>query len=237
MLNFKDKNIVIVGASSGIGYTLAQLLHEAGANIFSVSRSEPDVTVSQHINLDMMAFDADKLADLPKEIHGLAYCPGSIVLKPFARLSDEQFIDDFNLNVLGAVRIVRTLLPKLKKAKGSQVLFFSTVAAKVGMNFHASIATAKGAVEGLAKSLAAEFAASQIRVNTIAPSLTDTPLAANLLSSDDRKEKSAKRHPLGRYGESQDIASLGAYLLSDQASWMSGQVIGVDGGMAALRTF
>jgi len=237
MTDFTGKNIVVVGASSGIGKALATNLSQAGANVYSFSRTTPDIPNITHISLDITQFDKEKLADLPAEIHGLAYCPGTINLKPFPRLSEEIFQQDFEINVLGAVRVVQALLPKLKKAKGSQIVFFSTVATAVGMGFHASIATAKGAIEGLTKSLAAEFAKNKICVNAIAPSLTETPLASSLLSTDERKENSSKRHPLGRYGQPNDVASLAAYLLSTEASWISGQIIGVDGGMAALKPF
>ncbi|MGB0522345.1 MAG: SDR family NAD(P)-dependent oxidoreductase [Flammeovirgaceae bacterium] len=235
MLNFTGKNILIVGASSGIGEELANLLIASGANVYSVSRKNPNIAGVVHETLDVTNFDKTALNQLPDTLHGLAYCPGSITLKPFVRLKEDDFLSDFEINVLGAVRVIQAVLPKLKKAKGSQVVLFSTVATAVGMNFHASIAAAKGAVEGLAKSLAAEFAINKITVNAIAPSLTDTPLAASLLATDERRANSAKRHPLGRVGVAHDVASLAAYLLSGSAGWISGQTIGVDGGMSTIR--
>jgi 3-oxoacyl-[acyl-carrier protein] reductase len=161
----------------------------------------------------------------------------TIVLKPFQRLTVENFLEDFNINFLGAVKVIQSCLDRLKKASdGASIVLFSTVAVKAGMAFHASVASAKGAVEGLTRSLAAEFA-PRIRVNAIAPSLTDTPLAQNLLSSAERRQASAERHPLKRIGSPRDIAQLAAHLLSDSGSWITGQIIHVDGGMGSLRMF
>jgi 3-oxoacyl-[acyl-carrier protein] reductase len=170
------------------------------------------------------------LTDLPEVIHGVVYCPGSINLRPFNRLTAQDFLNDFQQNVLGAIAVIQYLLPRLKKADGASIVLFSTVAVKIGMPFHASIAAAKGAVEGLAKSLAAELATSKIRVNVIAPSLTDTPLASALLSSDEKREAAAKRHPLNSIGSADEIGQLVAFLIQDNSRWITGQVIGVDGG-------
>ena len=237
MQTFSGKNILIIGGTSGIGLSLANQLVQNGANVITASRRSgnnstlPNVT---HLSLDVTK-DISALTNLPEELHGLVYCPGTISLKPFTRLSEEDFLQDMQINVFGAVKIVQASLKSLKSAKGSSVIFFSTVAAKTGMNFHASVATAKRALEGLAISLAAEYATNQIRFNVIAPSLTDTPLAANLLASPEKKELSAKRHPLGRIGQPDEIASLASYLLSEQASWISGQIIAIDGGMSSIK--
>ena len=232
-----QKNILIVGGSSGIGLSLAQKLSTTDAQLINLSRSYSDEL--QKLNISHISWDVKEAFTqaeaLPDVIHGLVYCPGTINLKPFQRLSEEEFMEDFQVNVLGAIKILQACLKPLKKAKGASVLLFSTVASRLGMNFHSSIAVAKSGVEGLAKSLAAEWSMHQIRVNVIAPSLTDTPLASKLLSSDERKEASAKRHPLGRYGQAEDIADMGIFLLSDQSSWITGQIIGVDGGMGELK--
>ncbi|MEO5944974.1 MAG: SDR family oxidoreductase [Ferruginibacter sp.] len=231
------KNILIVGAGKGIGLKTAQLL-AAENKLFTISRNrtaELETLNTTFYQLDAANEELDSLNDLPENIHGLVYCPGSINLKPFNRLTRKDFQDDFNQNVLGAVAVIQKVLPNLKKAGGASIVLFSTVAAKLGMPFHASIATSKAAIEGLAKSLAAELAASKIRVNVIAPSLTDTPLAGFLLSTEEKKEASNKRHPLQRIGTPEEMASLVSFLLNDQSSWITGQVIGVDGGMGSLK--
>ena len=149
-------------------------------------------------------------------------------------LSLEAFQKDMDINFMSLVKTVDGLLPKLKNSEQASLVFFSTVAVKVGMPFHTSVAAAKGAIEGFAKALAAEYAPS-FRVNVIAPSLTDTPLAGKLLNSEDKKEKMGDRHPLKRVGNTTDIANLATFLLSEQSSWMTGQVLGVDGGMSTLN--
>jgi NAD(P)-dependent dehydrogenase (short-subunit alcohol dehydrogenase family) len=175
------------------------------------------------------------MSQLPDSLDGLAYCPGSINLKPFHRITDQEFMEEFKLNVMGAIKIVRSVLPRLKNVNQASIVFFSTIAVQQGTPFHSSVASAKGAVEGLTRSLAAEFA-PKIRVNCIAPSLTNTPLAARLLSSDEKKKASDERHPLKRTGEAEDIAQLASFLLSPQSSWITGQIIHADGGLSALRT-
>lgn len=238
-MNFTGKNILVVGASSGIGLATARLLHEGGATLYTASRHlSPELAAlgTTHISYDATqpvgaAFDA-----LPEVLHGLVYCPGSIKLRPFERVPVEDFRADFELNVLGAVQALQATAKRLKKAEGgASVVLFSTVAAAVGMSFHASIATAKAAVEGLTRALAAEYAASGLRVNCLAPSLTDTPLAAALLSTPEKAEAGAKRHPLQRVGQPTDLASMAAFLLSDQATFITGQVLAVDGGMGKLK--
>ena len=178
---------------------------------------------------------AEALVGLPDVLHGLIYAPGSINLKPFQRLMPDDFRRDFEVNVMGAVSALHVAYPALKKSKDASVVLFSTVAAKLGMGMHASVAVAKSAVEGLTKSLAAEFAPFNIRVNAVAPSLTDTPMAGFLLADDNKREAANKRHPLNRYGTADGVAGMAAYLLSDQANWITGQIIGVDGGMGSLK--
>lgn len=230
------KNIVIIGCGQGIGYATAKLL-SAKHHIIGISRTKnPDLeglNIQFH-EVDITTGNLDAI-DFPEVVDGLVYAPGSINLKPFNRLSESDFKADFEVNVLGAVKCVQKLLPHLKKSESASVVLYSSVAAKVGMPFHASVAASKSAVEGLVKSLAAEFAMQKIRVNALAPSLTETALAASLLSSPERKEASAKRHPLQRIGNAEEIAEMTAFLLSDQASWITGQIIGIDGGMGSLK--
>ncbi len=235
----ENKNIFVVGGSSGIGLEIVKKLTDHQNDIFVGSRTSEalaDYPKVHHLRLDVTE-DLPDLERLPEILHGLVYCPGSIVLKPFQRLASTDFQRDFEINLLGAVKIIQGCLKRLKKSPtGASIILFSTVAVKVGMPFHASVAAAKGAVEGLMRSLAAEFA-PRIRVNAIAPSLTDTPLAASLLSTEDRRKASADRHPLKRIGVPQEIAGLARYLLSDEGSWITGQVFHVDGGMSSTKVF
>jgi len=243
MKRFEGRNVVVVGAGSGIGNRLCLDLKGEGAAVYALGRSAHPELAAAGVNC--IVFDAAKPQsgegsappDLPQAVHGLAYCPGTIRLAPFHRLEEKDFLEDFSVNVLGAVRAIRLCLPALVKAKGASIVVFSTVAVRIGMGFHASIAAAKGALEGLVRSLAAELALKNIRVNAVAPSLTDTPLAAALLNSDEKREKAAARHPLGRIGSPADIARGAAYLLSDDAGWVTGQVLAVDGGMSSVRLF
>ncbi|MCP1383527.1 SDR family NAD(P)-dependent oxidoreductase [Runella salmonicolor] len=234
-MSFQGKNILIVGASSGIGYALAKRLEAEGAVLFTASRTAPENLKSQHITWDVTQPATGIFDSLPDILHGIVYAPGTISLKPFQRFSTADFQADFQINVLGAVAVLQANLGRLRKANGASIVLFSTVAVQTGMGFHASIATSKGAIEGLTRSLAAEFAAAKIRCNALAPSLTDTPLASGLLSSDEKREASAKRHPLGRVGTPDDVASAAKWLLSDEASWVTGQIIGVDGGIGKLK--
>jgi len=222
------KNFLIVGASSGIGKTLAQQLKDAGHSVLTTSRNgQPHQTFSA-------VTDQLDLTQLPTALHGVAYCPGTINLKPFHRLTENDFTEDYQVNVLGAVRTLQQVLPLLKNANQASVVLFSTVAVQQGMAFHTSVAAAKGAVEGLARSLAAEWA-PKIRVNVIAPSLTDTKLAEKLLASDEKKKAAADRHPLKQIGAPEDIARMATFLLTDQSSWITGQVFHVDGGLSSVR--
>lgn len=231
----QGKSIFIVGASSGVGHALAQSLQQQGATLFTAGRRQPEGIASTHLTWDVTQPTGDALKQLPDTLHGLVYCPGTINLKPFQRLNVSDYQQDLQVNVLGAVAAIHAAFPALKKSKNASIVLFSTVAAKLGMGLHSSVSVAKSAVEGLTKSLAAEWAVSNIRVNAIAPSLTDTPMAQFLLSDETKREAAQKRHPLSRYGTPHDIASMAAYLLSDQASWITGQIIGVDGGMGSLK--
>ncbi|MEQ8927588.1 MAG: SDR family oxidoreductase [Fulvivirga sp.] len=225
-------NYLIIGGTKGIGLSLANTLSKSH-NVTVVSREKSEELAGdiRHISADVTkeAFEYDG-----EELDGLVYCPGSINLKPFNRLSIDDFQEDMNINLLGAVKSIQANLNKLKKSSNASIVLFSTVAVAQGMPFHTSVAAAKGAIEGFGKSLAAELAPT-VRVNIVAPSVTDTPLAAKILSSDEKKEKSGERHPLKRVGEAADIANLAEFLLSDKSGWITGQVIGVDGGMSTLR--
>lgn len=236
-MSFSNKQILVIGGSSGIGQRIVADLASAGARIITASRNEGTVPDgSRHVRLDVTEESLDSLADaLPEKLDGMVYCPGTILLKSFRALKIAQVRNDLEVNYIGAVKSLQIALPALLKSDAASVVLFSTVAAGAGMSFHASIAPAKAAVEGLVRSLAAEFARQQVRFNAIAPSLTDTPLAETLLADESKREASAKRHPLGRIGTPADIASAALYLLSDQASWVTGQVLGVDGGLGSLR--
>lgn len=237
-MDFAEKNILLIGASSGIGLATARLLQQLRANLYTASRHlSPELAElgTTFTELDASQPIGAALDGLPEVLHGVVYCPGSIRLRPFERVPLEDFRADFELNVLGAVQVLQATMKRLKKANGASVVLFSTVAADTGMAFHTSIATAKAAVEGLARSLAAEYAASGIRVNAVAPSLTNTPLAAALLSTPEKQEAGAKRHPLQRIGEPQDLAYMASFLLSDHSSFITGQVLPVDGGMSRLK--
>lgn len=231
----EGKTILIIGASSGIGHALAKTLQQQGATLITVGRHQPDGIQSTHLTWDVTQPVGDSLSALPDTLHGFVYCPGTINLKPFQRLDVAAYQADFEINVLGAVAALHAAYPALKKSRAASIVLFSTVAAKLGMGLHSSVAVSKSAVEGLTKSLAAEFAPYNIRVNAVAPSLTDTPMAQFLLSDDAKRDSANSRHPLNRYGTPQDIAGMAAYLLSDQAAWITGQIIGVDGGMGSLK--
>lgn len=223
------KNILIIGGSQGISQSLANQLEADGHNVILANRSgEGD----KHQFFDATA--PTKLL-LPDSLDGIVYAPGSITLKPFHRLKNQEILDEFKLNALGAVEVIQQALPALKKSAAASVVLFSTVAVQTGMPFHASIAMAKGAIEGLTRSLAAELA-PKIRVNAIAPSLTDTPLADSLLNSENKREASSNRHPLKTIGDPDDIAALAHFLLSDASKFITAQIIHADGGMGSIRT-
>lgn len=229
-----SKNYLIVGGTRGIGSFIAKKLSEEGHNVFSLSRTEGDTSQ----NITYLQGDAtnslDILSELPDSIDGIAYCPGSINLKPFRSLKIDDFQSDFEVNVLGAIKVLQANFKRLRKSESPAVLLFSTVAVGQGMAYHASVAAAKGAVEGLTRSLAAEWA-PKIRVNCIAPSLTDTSLAERLLSSLEKREAGANRHPLKKIGSPENLAELATFLLSEKSNWITGQVIGADGGLSTLR--
>ncbi|MDI1317878.1 SDR family oxidoreductase [Flavobacterium sp.] len=227
------KNILLIGGSYGIGLELAKELQN-DCKVYLASRTNENLSGLNviHITYDATVDTLDT-SMLPAVIDGLVYCPGSINLRPFRGLKLETFESDMQINFFSMIKVVQSLLPQLTASEQSSIVLFSSVAVKMGMPFHTSVAAAKGAIEGFAKALAAEYA-PKIRVNVIAPSLTDTPLAEKFLSTDEKREKSAQRHPLRRVGTTEDIAQMASFLLSEKSSWISGQIFPVDGGMSSL---
>ena len=227
------KNILLIGGSYGIGLSIAKALANDN-NVFVASRTAEGLS---NLNVTHLTFDAQTdtldISKLPAVIDGLVYCPGSINLRPFKGLKIETFESDLQINFLDMVKVVQTVLPQLTASNQSSIVLFSSVAASMGMPFHTSVAAAKGAIEGFAKALAAEYA-PKIRVNVIAPSLPNTPLADKFLNNETKQEKSAERHPLKRFGQPDDLAQMATFLLSEKSSWMSGQILHVDGGMSTL---
>ena len=228
------KNILLIGGSHGIGFEIALKLYD-DHNIFIASRSSENLGNLEvtHIPYDASTDEID-ISKLPNHLDGFVYCPGTINLKPFKMLSPDVFKEDMQINFMFLIKVIHSILPLLKKSEQASLIFFSTVAVKIGMPFHTSVAAARGAIEGFAKALAAEYA-PKFRVNVIAPSLTDTPLAEKLIGNEKKREKMNERHPLRRVGNAGDIANIAAFLLSDNSSWITGQVIGVDGGMSTLN--
>ena len=224
-------NILVIGATSGIGAALVGLAQSEDIQLFSISRHRV-ANVYAHFQCDVLH---DPLPKIDAHLDGLIYCPGSINLKPFSSIKLNDFILDFELNVLGAVRCLQFYHSHLLAAKLASVVLCSTVAVQTGFPYHALVAVSKGGIEGLTRTLAAEWAPN-IRVNAIAPSLTHTPLSERLLRDTDKKHAAALRHPLKRVGEADDLANMVLFLLSDKASWVTGQIIHIDGGISTLKT-
>lgn len=225
------KNIVIIGGSKGIGNAI--LLQQLETNcVYNISRNPPEIS---HPNLKHYSMDVlqDTLPEI-ESIDALIYCPGSINLKPITNLSIDDFRNDFEINVIGAVKCIQKYLPQLKKGSHPSVLLFSTVAAKLGMPFHASIATAKAGVEGLVKSLGAELASS-VRINAIAPTITETSLSANILRNDRMKENMVERHPMKGYLKANEVAEMANFLISEKAKSISGQIFEMDYGIVTFK--
>lgn len=225
------RNIVIIGGSKGIGNAI--LLQQLENNfVYNISRNAPEIS---HPNLKHYSLDVlqNELPDI-ESIDSLIYCPGSINLKPIGNLSINDFRNDFEINVIGAVKTIQHYLSALKKGNNPSILLFSTVAAKLGMPYHASIATAKAAVEGLVKSLGAELA-SIMRINAIAPTITDTSLAANILRNDRMKENMIERHPMKGYLKPTEVAEMADFLISEKAKSISGQIFEMDYGIVTFK--
>lgn len=225
------KTIVIIGGSKGIGNAILNVLVNNN-KIINISRTEPEI---KHANLTHYSCNVleDELPEI-SALDTLIYCPGSINLKPISRLSLDDFKADFEINVLGAVKAIQKYLPTLKNGSNPSILLFSTVASKLGMPFHASIATAKSGVEGLVKSLGAELAPT-IRVNAIAPTVTDTDLASKLLRNDKMKENITERHPLKKYLNPQEVADMAEFLISQKSASISGQIFEMDCGIVSFK--
>lgn len=229
------KNVLVIGGSSGIGAAIVDVLLEQDYRVTATFRSH-EISLD-HPNLVKQRFDV--LEDDPSsiqmdEVDAIVYAPGSIDLKPFNRFEVSDLQSDLQLNALAAFNVIKSLYSKLRKGKDPSVVLFSTVAVQTGFPYHLQVGISKGAVEGMVRALAAEFA-PRIRVNAIAPSLTDTPLAGNMLSTEEKKKANGDRHPLGRVGEPKDIAAVAEFLVSDRSSWVTGQIMHVDGGMSSIK--
>ena len=226
------KNIVIIGGSKGIGFEILKQQLANNNQVFNISRNAPEVS-----NPNLKHFELNVLTDTLPEIENidtLIYCPGSINLKPIGSLSIDDFRNDFEINVIGAVKAIQKYLPTLKKGNDSSIVLFSTVAVKLGMPYHASVATAKAGIEGLVKSLGAELA-SVVRVNAIAPTITETTLAANILRNDRMKENMVERHPMKNYLKPEEVASMTNFLISENAKSISGQIFEMDYGLVTFK--
>ena len=213
--------VVLIGSSSAIAKSLQE----------NSNREFVCFTRSNGFDITGDLSELDSLED----INGLVYFPGTINLKPFTMLKEQDYQNDLDINFLGAVKVVKKLIGKLKEADGASVVFISTVAASIGLPFHASISPAKAALEAYARSMAAEYAGAKISFNDVAPSLANTPMAENLLKTERLVEASKERNPMKEIGSPNQIAKVVDFLLDADQNWMTGQVIPVDGGMINLK--
>lgn len=229
------KTYLIVGGTSGIGLETTKVLSQSN-KVIVLSRTNRNLEGFNNVEFHSadVTKSIDNLPQIEDSLDGLVYCPGTINLKPLKSLKLEDFQNDFEVNLLGAVKVINKYLNNLKSAEKSSVVLFSTVAVQTGMPYHASVASAKGAVEGLTRTLAAEFAPN-IRVNCIAPSITNTPLAEKLLNNETKVKSSEDRHPLKRIGSAEEIAQAVEFLLSEKSGFISGQIIKIDGGISSVK--
>lgn len=228
----KTKTYVFAGASSKIAMETAKQLQEQGHKVIGISTKEEIPLYDEFYPVEAYTFNA--FPSFSDPVAGLVYFPGTINLKPFHRLREQDFVKDYEINALGAVAFTQAYLPNLKAGENPAIVFVSTVAVATGMPYHASVAMAKGALEGLTKSLAAELAPA-VRVNCVAPSLTETPLGEKFFNTTDKLEASQKRNPLGKLGAASEVANAISFLISDKAAWITGLTLAVDGGMNNLK--
>ena len=236
-----NKKILIFGGTGAIGFSIAKKMNEEGYSPVIISRNKEDLaSKAENIGCEYETcdiLDSDQIENVSKkyndEVVGLAYCVGSINLKPLRMSKNDDFIDSFKINTLGAINVIKSNLPSLTKNNGS-ILLFSTVAVQQGFTNHSIVSSSKGAIEGLTLSLAAEFA-PKIRVNCIAPSLTNSKMSQKMLSNETIKKAIENMHPIPKIGQGEDFGDLSSFLLSEKNSWITGQIFHIDGGRSTLR--
>lgn len=229
-------NILIVGGSTGIGLKVIKALSKNGDQVWALTRNPETPAKLPGVSAFKYDVEDDKatIPELPEILDGFVYTPGTVNLRPFHRINEEDYLKDLNINLLGGIKILQEIYKHLKKSDRASVVFYSSVAVQTGMPFHASISVSKGAVEGFTRALAAELAPT-VRVNAIAPSMTDTQLAERFLSKEENRKKYDNNHPLKRVGKPKDIMEATMFLLSEKSSWMTGEILHVDGGMHSIK--
>lgn len=225
-------NILVIGGSNGIGKAIVKKLSSTHSVFATYNKNEVKSFDATYFYFNALEEFNDSL--LPDVLDGIVYCPGTINLKPFHRITADMFVEDYKIQVVGAINSIQKILPRLQKSEKASIVLFSTVAVQTGFTFHSLVSASKGAIEGLTKSLAAELS-PKIRVNCIAPSITQTPLANSLLNTDEKIAANALRHPLKKIGQPEDVSSLACFLLSEEAQWMTGQIVHIDGGISTLK--
>lgn len=226
------KTYILAGASGTVAKVVATHLNDLGHRVITISRGEALPESAQHINVT--SYRQTELPEWKEPIDGLVYFPGTIRLKPFHRISTEEFLEDFQINTVGAIEMIRHFLPALQQSGNASIVLVSSVAARLGMPFHASVSTSKGALESLAIALAAEYTPT-IRVNVVAPSLMDTAMGEKFLNTEEKRENARKRNPMKHIGTPENLSDAIAFLLTENSAWMTGQVLAVDGGMKSIR--